>query len=98
MPVRVAMHQTPVFRSKTGVGHYIAQLQAALAQLDPDLEVAGVPDGCLAHVYRGVHALLESSGAGNSASSGAVRSAKKSFLRGGYGRIQSLYFACVKRQ
>ena len=55
---RVAFHQTPALRARTGVGHYTAQLLAAMRELPGGHGVAGVPGGLVARLYRTAAAAL----------------------------------------
>lgn len=102
MPVRVAFHQTPALRPKTGVGHYTAQLQAALAQLGPELEVVGIPGRLMAKVYQSAHPLLANRVAAGAASGAAKApggsSAFRGYLRSGYLQAQRLFFWSLSRQ
>jgi glycosyltransferase involved in cell wall biosynthesis len=99
MTVRVAFHQTPALRPKTGVGHYTSELLGALGRCDGDLCVSGLPSGLLANAYRWAHPLL----AGNKSTGGAGRPAAapsriKSWLQGGYQSAQQAFFWRLARQ
>jgi alpha-1,3-rhamnosyl/mannosyltransferase len=98
MPVRVAFHQTPALRPKTGVGHYTAQLQAALAQLDPELEVVGIPGRLMAKVYQSAHPFVASRVAAPVAGTPGKSSALRGYLRSGYLQAQRLFFWSLSRQ
>jgi glycosyltransferase involved in cell wall biosynthesis len=78
--LRVAFHQTPALRARTGVGHYTAQLLAALRELPGGAGVAGVPGGVVAQLYRGVAALAGGFGRRATLAS-ASRSAERLYFR-----------------
>jgi glycosyltransferase involved in cell wall biosynthesis len=83
--LRVAFHQTPALRARTGVGHYTAQLLAALRDLPGGANVVGIPGGAVAHLYRGAAALAGGSGFRRtrlkSALVGASRTAERLYFR-----------------
>lgn len=51
MTVRVAFHQTPALRRKTGIGHYTASLRDALFARD-DVALGPLPSGWTANLYQ----------------------------------------------
>ncbi len=79
---RVAFHQTPALRARTGVGHYSAELLAALRALDPG--VVGVPGGLVERLYRTAVAATGCGGGGGSrlrpGFAAAYRSAERLFF------------------
>jgi alpha-1,3-rhamnosyl/mannosyltransferase len=92
MTVRVAFHQSPALRARTGVGHYVAQLLDELRH-DPKLDVAGLPDGWLARLYGSTSNVV---GPTASAKRGlrhqALRVGERLFLRHLAGRLTSRRF------
>lgn len=98
MPVRVAFHQTPALRPKTGVGHYTAQLQSALARLDRELEVVSLPGPLLSRMYRSAHKLLAGKVTASAPAAGGGDSRLKGCLRSGYLHAQRLFFWNLSRR
>ncbi|HEX3315741.1 MAG TPA: glycosyltransferase family 1 protein [Gemmataceae bacterium] len=86
--LRVAFHQTPALRARTGVGHYTAQLLAALRNLPVGGAVAGVPGGLLATLYQSATALTGSSGC-------SARTRLRSTLVSASRTAEGLYFRQV---
>lgn len=105
MTLRVAFHQTPALRPKTGVGHYTAELLSSLQDIGGDLEVTGLPSGLLARVYRLSNPLLgtprnaaktNAPGCGTAVS--MLTGAVKHTLRKGYQSAQAAFFWSLSRK
>lgn len=102
MTLRVALHQTPALRTKTGIGHYVAELRDALQTLGGDVEVRGLPSGVIASACQWAAPLIASS---KTVPSGP-RSRPNSYLRNrlraalsvGAATAQRAYFWNVQRQ
>lgn len=106
MTLRVAFHQTVALRTKTGVGHYAAELFAGLAELGPEVEATSLPGKWTARAYRGLHSLVArkksppARGAEPSPSSPPNPNAShwRTLLRSGGRSAQDAFFWNLQRQ
>jgi glycosyltransferase involved in cell wall biosynthesis len=99
MTLRVAFHQTPALRPKTGVGHYTAELLDALMHADADLDVRGFPSGLMANAARWGHPLLSAQKQTEAHPVAVGASSRfKALLRGGYQSAQQVYFWNLSRR
>lgn len=102
MTLRVAFHQTPALRPKTGVGHYTAELLDALTQLDEDVDIAALPGGWMADVYRSAYQWLTPKRKGAGGAAGAKTAARAGMLKGlvrrGHQSAQDALFWNLSRQ
>lgn len=102
MPVRVAFHQSPALRPKTGVGHYTSELLAALRELSSDVAVTGLPDGMLEWAYRRAHPLMarmpRPAGPMSATAVPVTRSATKAIVQGGMRQAQRFFLWNLSRR
>lgn len=102
MTLRVAFHQTPALRPKSGVGHYTAELLDALLRVSADVDVAPLPSGLMADVYRTAYQALtpknKSAAGATGAKSVASSSMIKSLIRRGSQSAQNALFWNLSRQ